>query len=95
MELLPTKAERDFLQFHKENPKVFEELVALAEKARSKGRKKIGMKMLFEIVRWNRMFDTTDLKFKLNNNYTGRYARMIMETYPQYEGMFELRELRS
>jgi hypothetical protein len=84
-----------FDKFHKDNPRVFEELVKLTEQAYSAGRTKIGMRMLFEVVRWNRFIKTTDHDFKLNNNNAPYYARLIMETYPKYDGLFEVRELRS
>lgn len=34
--------------------------------------------------------------FKLNNNHTAMYARLLVDTYyEEFHGVFELRELRS
>ena len=51
------------------------------------------MKMLFEVVRWNRLLRTGDRGFKLNNNFTAYYARLLMEREPELRGMFETRKL--
>lgn len=89
--------EADFRLFHYRNPNVYTELVALTRTAQLKGRQKIGIGMLFEVLRWNRMLITLDGEspFKLNNNYRSRYARLIMEQEPRLSGMFNLRDLHS
>lgn len=84
-----------FNKFHQENPRVYVELVGLARQAHERGRRKIGIKMLFEVVRWNRFITTNDPDFKLNNNYHSRYARLIMQANPELDGLFNIRELRS
>lgn len=87
--------EAKFQEFHSDNPKVYEELLALANQARSRGRHRIGIGMLFEVLRWNRYLTTTDPDFKLNNNYRSRYARLLMDNHPELQGLFETRELKS
>lgn len=88
-------AARRFREFHRDNPEVYEELMVLVRQALARGRKKIGIKMLWEVVRWNRFLRTTDEKYKLNNNYHSRYARLIMDNEPGLVGIFETRELKS
>lgn len=93
-----TRIDRAFLAFHAANPDVYIELVALAREAHARGRRRLGMKMLWEVVRWKRFLRTTDngaSVFKLNNNYHSRYARLIALREPDLAGLFELRELRS
>ena len=85
--------EERFLKFHTENPDVYTQLVALARQAKAKGAKKIGIKMLWEVLRWNRFMASSDGKFKLNNSYHSRYARLIITSEPEFQGFFELREL--
>lgn len=85
-----------FEQFHAQNPAVYHDLVLLARRAQRRGATRIGMGMLFELVRWRRGFVTTsDDGFKLNNNFRSRYVRMVTEQEPDLAGMFETRELRS
>lgn len=90
-------ADQRFQAFHMANPQVFEELKRLALQATAKGHRRLGMKMLWEVLRWNRLMRTTDpdSEFKLNNNLHSRYARLLMERVPELVGIFELRELRS
>lgn len=84
-----------FIDFHRANPHVYDALVRLAKQAAAAGRTKVGMKMLFEVLRWEQFLVTSDPDFKLNNNYTARYARLIMEQEPELAGIFEVRSLRS
>lgn len=89
--------EARFLAFHNANPAVYAELVKLARQARSIGRSKIGIGMLWEVLRWNVRFALVSIAdgYKLNNNHRSRYARMIHKREPDLRGIFELRELRS
>lgn len=89
-----TEAEKKFREFHDKNPKVFQELLQLTRQARNAGRNKIGINMLVEVVRWNRFLQTTDLDFKINNNYAPRYARLIMESHPEFTDIFNTRGMR-
>lgn len=84
-----------FKEFHLKNPKVYKRLVELTKQAHEKGKTRVGMKMLFEVVRWNEFLDTSDSDFKLNNNYTSYYARMIMHQHPEFGEIFETRSLTS
>lgn len=89
--------EGQFLAFHAANPWVYRELVKLARQLVARGRRRIGMKMLFEVLRWEWYMRTDDpsSSWKLNNNYTARYARLIEGTEPDLAGVFETRELRA
>jgi len=89
--------QEDFRQFHHDNPWVFDKLVDMTRDLHQKGRKRFGIGMLWEVLRWNVAMGTitVDDNFKLNNNYRSRYVRLIIEKYPQYDCMFECRVLRS
>ena len=87
----PTIQEQ-FAQFHRENPHVYRGLVRLARIAKSEGRERYGIKALFEVLRWYDMVQTKSDEFRLNNNYTALYARLIMRREPDLKGFFELRE---
>ena len=85
-----------FRQFCRDNPHVERLFVQLARDAKLKG-KRVGIKTLFEVVRWHCMIKTTDTtsSYKLNNDYCSRYARLIMLKYSDLRNMFELRQLRT
>ena len=87
--------EAAFWNFHTNHPEVYAGLVRLAYQAVGAGRERLGIKMLFEVLRWEWVIqglpDDAE-EFKLNNNYTSRYARLIMEE-PGLEDVFETRRL--
>lgn len=80
-----------FKVFHRENPSVYDELRKLALKLRDKGIRRWGMKGLFEVLRWQRAIETSGDEFKLNNNYTAFYSRLLMENEQQLIDFFETR----
>lgn len=86
-----------FADFHAANPDVYDRLVQMTEQLVARGRTKVGMKMLFEVLRWEHLLRTTDPNsdFKLNNNYTAHYARLIMQQEAHLSDVFEVRGLRS
>lgn len=88
--------QEQFEAFHLANPQVYRLLVAHARELAARGRRRIGIKMLWEVLRWRYMLVADDPSgFKLNNNYTARYARLIAEQEPDLAGLFETRELRA
>lgn len=82
-----------FEQFHKDNPIVYTTLVRLAREWKTKfgNDTKVGLAALRETARWEIAFATDDTDFKINNNYTPFYARLIMHENPDLAGLFDLR----
>jgi len=87
--------EEAFRAFHAANPHVYRELVLLARRARRRGVERIGIGMLFEVLRWNVALRTGGDEFKLNNNYRSYYARLIMMREPELADVFETRQLHA
>lgn len=85
-----------FREFHAENPHVYEELVRLARVWVARhGRKRLGIRTLWETMRWNLLIQTNDPSgFKLNDHYHSRYARLIMQREDDLADVFETRRLR-
>lgn len=86
-----------FESFHAANPQVYEKLAAMTWDLYQKGKRKVGMKMLWEVLRWK--VETGEIvtseKFRLNNVFTSRYARMISSSHPCLARIFEQRRLVS
>jgi hypothetical protein len=80
-----------FEAFHATNPHVYRALVQLARDLKNRGHERIGIGMLFEVLRWQAALVTSDSGFKLNNSYRAYYARHIMDTVPELDGIFETR----
>ena len=71
-------------------------LVGLARFAQSKGRSCYGISAIWEVMRWNvTIRDGQTEEFKCSNDYRSRYARLLMWKYPDLDGFFEIRPLRS
>lgn len=87
-----TPADAAFWKFHDENPQVYVLLRRLALEWKDSGRKKLGMKALFERARWDFSLETTTTAPVLNNNYTPYYARLLMAREPALAGLFNIRE---
>ena len=83
-----------FGAFHALNPWVYEHLVRMTYDLKARGNNRVGMGMLFEVLRWQAAMSTTGIDFKLNNNFRSRYARLIMANHEQLNGIYETRTLR-
>lgn len=81
-----------FHRFNIENPHVRLWFCGFAFQLLLRGRSG-SAKLIFERMRWEWLTTTTDVDFKLNNNYSSRMARLAMDTYPSLRGFFELRAL--
>lgn len=94
-----------FDDYHKNNPKVYEKFKELSLNAIKKGKKKISFKLILNVIRWEHFMNVneqTDVflnnelrKFKINDAYASRYARMFINEFPEHSEKIELRELRS
>ena len=83
-----------FEKFHAENPEVYKELVRLAWVWKRAGRKKCGIRMLWERLRWDMaLAKGAEEDFVLNDHYHSRFVRLMCEREPDLAGMFELRKL--
>jgi hypothetical protein len=83
--------EERFQAFHDRNPQVYRALRDMALEMRRRGHRQYGIKALFEVLRFNHAMRTEGDIFKLNNNYTALYARLLMDNEPELDGFFELR----
>jgi hypothetical protein len=92
------KLERAFWEFHIQHPEVARHLArfALQWRDRRGSYARLGIKALFERVRWELSIESVldEGPPKLNNNHTAFYARWLMENYPALDGIFSLRQQR-
>jgi hypothetical protein len=87
--------ELKFWKFHCNNPQVYAALRHFSLQMKKAGRRKYGMKAIAERVRFHFDLTTDDAQFKFNNNYTSRYARLLMKQVPELQGFFDMRELKT
>ncbi len=86
---------RQFQQFHRENPNVWSTLIRFTKQVKAAGRSRYGIAAIFERVRWHIAIETKGDDFKLNNNHKACYARLLTATYPEFDGLFQLRSRQS
>lgn len=92
----PDAIEVDFWAFHTAHPEVYEELREMALRLRRQGRKHYGIKALYEIVRFNKAISArSSADWKLNNNFTSLYARLLMQKESSLKDFFRTRVRRT
>lgn len=84
-----------FEDFHAEHPWVYAALERLTAQWVEAGGGRIGVKALFEQLRWLAPDLANGDPFPLNNNFTSRYARLLRARHPEWRDVFELRRLRA
>ena len=82
-----------FWEFHHANGHVYDELLRLARRWKAAGHSRCSMDMLFHLLRWDAGMATSDVDFKLNNDFTSRYARLLSANHRDMAGFFETRSL--
>ncbi|MFJ7997520.1 hypothetical protein ACIQ7D_10295 [Streptomyces sp. NPDC096310] len=89
-DLRPTITEQ-FQAFDAQHPWVYRALVQLVEQRLGAGAQRVGMKALFEALRWRHPYGVKGL----NNNYTALYARRLLAEHPQWTSVIEVRRRRT
>lgn len=87
--------EERFEQFHASNPHVLAALESLAADYLAAGRERIGIGMLFEVLRYQSGIRTAGDAYKLNNDFRALYVRLIVERHPEWADAFETRTRRA
>ncbi|MDF3292439.1 hypothetical protein [Streptomyces silvisoli] len=80
-----------FLAFDAEHPYVYRALERLTAQRLAAGATRVGLKALFEDLRWQLPAGVRGL----NNNFTALYARKLIEDHPHWASAFELRRRRT
>ncbi|MFJ7528023.1 hypothetical protein ACIQ1S_24220 [Streptomyces griseus] len=86
----PTITQR-FRDFDTEHPWIYLRLERLVARRLAAGATRIGMKALFEALRWQQPGGVKGL----NNNYTALYARRLISDHPEWASAIETRRRRS
>ncbi|MGD6751931.1 hypothetical protein [Streptomyces sp. BH105] len=91
----PASIQAQFETFHQLNPWVLRALETLTADYLKRGARRVGIGMLFEVLRWRYATATEGDEFRLNNNYRSRYVRLLIERHPEWARAFEVRSLRT
>lgn len=80
-----------FWIFHELNPHIFNLFKRFVAELRRTGRNRYGAKSIAERIRWHVATETTDEEFKICNNHTSCYARLLIMDDPSLTGFFQLK----
>ncbi len=84
---------KSFKIYNQENPQIYQEFKKIAFQFINRGYKRIGSKMICEIIRYHSMIQG-DGVYRVNNVYTADYAREFEKDYPEHFGIFSKRQCR-
>lgn len=90
-----SKWERYARKFDENNPHVFVELERICHEVRDAGVTRCGFEMIIGQLRWRSMIRTKGDPYKINQNFAAYYGRKMIRLHPEWDGMFNFRELRS
>ena len=95
----PDGLEAKFRRYDRDNPDVYREFRAIAERLYERGWRHYGAGAIYEVMRYERAlrgYDPECPDVGLNNNYRSRYARKLVSEDPgKWAGFFQFRLLRS
>jgi hypothetical protein len=87
--------EERFRLFDQANPHVYQVLEQMALDLAARGHQRIGVKMLWETLRYRYAMQTSgDEDYCLDNNYTSRFARKLARN-PMLAERIEMRQLKA
>ena len=73
------KSKKEFLEFHENNPRVYQLFCYFADKVIKAGHNKYSAEAIFNQIRWYTTVETNDGEYKINNDYKPYYSRMWMK----------------
>lgn len=76
------------------NPWVIAELERLVSRWLAAGHERVGIKQMWEVIRYEYGATTGDT-FRANNSFTSRAARDLIALHPEWAEFIETRELRA
>lgn len=95
MEQTTTIDER-FEAMHKAHPEIYETFKKVIKDIQARGFERWSADGVFHIIRFTTGADGRDIdKYKCNNDYVSRYARMYVADHPEHKDFFSFRTLKS
>ncbi len=89
-----TRLWRKFLSYDNENPQYWEEFVRRTKEYVEAGYKRIGAKLIIELIRWDEECRKNKLAANFSNDFHAYYARKYVKAFPEHKGLFELRPIK-
>lgn len=98
--------QEQFELFHAANPHVYSLYLHFTKQLLKLGHKRLSPRFIMERIRWEMMVPTLPTSgsgwhvaagkpFKINNNFSSRYARLLISRYAKLDSVFETREIKT
>ena len=84
---------RDFWDWHKANPRVWDYFERFSLEVVNKGHKKVSHWLIINRIRWEVYLETTGEDFKISNDYIAFYARLWIARYPEHKDLFTIKKM--
>lgn len=85
----------DFTAFDQAHPEIYELFCRYALNLIRAGRRRYSADAILHVIRYQQVVRKEGEElYKINNNFTSRYARKFIQDNPKYYGFFEFRSLR-
>lgn len=90
-EMLQPHIVKKFWSYHQDNPQIFALFLRFTRELVKAGRANYGGKAIAERIRWHVAVETKGEDFKIGNNHTACYSRLLVVLYPEFENFFSFR----
>lgn len=84
---------RDWWEWHRANPHVWEYFERYSLEAVQTGRSRISHWLIVNRIRWEVAINTTGGEFKISNDHIAFYARLWRAKYPQHKDLFAIKRM--
>ena len=81
-----------FLEFHRENPRVYELFSRFTHEAIARGHEHYSADAIVHRIRWHTSVETAGDDYKINNNYRVFYGRLWCQKNPGHSDFFRTRD---
>ena len=94
-EILSNKIDQDFDSYDRRHPEVYNRFCQIVQGLIRKGHRHYSADAILHVIRYEAAVKKDPLElFKINNNFSSRYARKFIQEFPEHKGFFEIRVLR-
>jgi len=85
-----------FEAVHKEHPEIYEAFKEVTFDLMRRGFQRFSQDGVMHIVRYTKSASAEDMeRYRINNDYVSRYARLFINDYPEHESFFRIKPLKN
>jgi len=85
---------KNFNQYHRKNPHIWNEFQRLTLALIARGVKHYSARTIIHYIRMNTQLKENNSSFKINDHISPYYARKFMQEHPEHDGFFKVRRSR-